>query len=96
MTTPLDPSIVSTPLGTQEVLPIEMASETVMVLKMTALPPAPFTPSAACLARPSMCTLHGVTWLHVEQMPTCDFAKSSRVKPTACNMARPCYPSSHD
>src|SRR6187402_373536 len=36
-----------------------------------------------------MCTLHGVTWLHVEQTPTCDFAKSARVKPTACNIARP-------
>ena len=36
-----------------------------------------------------MCTLHGVTWLHVEQTPTCDFAKSARVKPTACSIARP-------
>src|SRR5688572_15225639 len=36
-----------------------------------------------------MCTLQGVTWLHVEQTPTCDFAKSARVKPTACNIARP-------
>jgi hypothetical protein len=36
-----------------------------------------------------MCTLHGVTWLHVEHTPTCDFAKSARVKPTACNIARP-------
>src|SRR4029450_5683851 len=40
-------------------------------------------------ASASMCTLHGVTWLHVEHTPTCDFAKSARVKPTACNMARP-------
>ena len=30
-------------------------------------------PSAACRASASMCTLHGVTWLHVEQTPTCDF-----------------------
>ena len=33
--------------------------------------------------------LHGVTWLQVEQMPTCGLAKSARVKPTACSMARP-------
>jgi hypothetical protein len=33
--------------------------------------------------------LHGVTWLHVEQTPICGFLKSSRVKPTACSIARP-------
>ena len=54
-------------------VPIEMPSETVMVLKIEALPPAPFTPSAAWRARTSMCTLHGVTWLQVEHTPTCDF-----------------------
>ena len=46
-------------------------------------------PSAACRASSSMCTLHGVTWLQVEQMPICGLAKSSRVKPTACSIARP-------
>ena len=70
-------------------VPIEMASDTVMVLKMIGLPPAPVTPSAAWRASPSMWTLHGVTWLHVEQTPTWDFLKSSRVKPTACSIARP-------
>ncbi len=42
-------------------VPIEMPSDTVMVLKITALPPAAFAPSAACRASSSMCTLHGVT-----------------------------------
>ncbi len=70
-------------------VPIEIASDTVMVLKITGLAPAPLTPSAAWRASASMCTLHGVTWLHVEQTPTCDFAKSARVKPTACSIARP-------
>ena len=54
-----------------------------------ARPPAALAPAAACRARSSMCTLHGVTWLHVEQTPICGFAKSSRVKPTACSIARP-------
>ena len=36
-----------------------------------------------------MWTLHGVTWLHVEQTPTWDFLKSSRVNPTAWSIARP-------
>src|SRR5688572_90031 len=70
-------------------VPIEIASDTVIVLKITGLAPAPLTPDAACSASPSMCTLHGVTWLHVEQTPTWDLAKSARVKPTACSIARP-------
>ena len=70
-------------------VPIEMPSDTVMVLKITALPPAAFAPAAACRASSSMCTLHGVTWLQVEQMPICGLAKSARVKPTACSIARP-------
>jgi hypothetical protein len=70
-------------------VPIEIASDTVMVLKITGLPPALVTPAAASLDRPSMWTLQGVTWLHVEQTPICDFLKSSRVNPTACSIARP-------
>src|SRR5688572_6055945 len=35
-----------------------------------------------------MCMLHGVTMLHVDATPTCDFLKSSAVNPTACNIAR--------
>ena len=66
-----------------------MPSDTVMVLKITDLAPAASTPAAAALASWSMCMLHGVTWLHVEQTPTCGLAKSARVNPTACSMARP-------
>ena len=69
-------------------VPMEMPSEMVMVLKMIALPPAVFAPASACRASWSMCMLHGVTMLQVEAMPTCDFLKSSRLKPTAWSMAR--------
>ncbi len=41
--------------------PIEMPSDTVMVLKITALAPAPSAPAAAALANWSMCMLQGVT-----------------------------------
>ena len=70
-------------------VPIEMPSDTVMVLKMTLFAPAASTPAAAARARSSMCTLHGVTWLHVEQTPTTGREKSSRENPTACSIARP-------
>ena len=69
-------------------VPIEMPSEMVMVLKMTALPPAAFTPVSASRASSSMCMLQGVTMLQVDAMPICGFLKSSRVKPTACSIAR--------
>ena len=64
-------------------VPIEMPSETVIVLKMSALPPAAFAPLAASRARTSMWMLQGVTWLQVEAMPICESAKSSFAKPTA-------------
>ena len=64
-------------------VPIEMPSEMVMVLKISALPPAAFALAAASRARPSMWMLHGVTWLQVDAMPICDFLKSSCSKPTA-------------
>jgi hypothetical protein len=35
-----------------------------------------------------MCILQGVTIDHVLAIPTCGFAKSSRLKPTACSIAR--------
>src|ERR1043165_8857896 len=69
-------------------VPIEMPSLTVMVLKMTALPPALSAPVAAALARPLMCMLHGVTIAQVEAMPICGLVKSSTVKPTGYSMAR--------
>ncbi len=69
-------------------VPMEMPSETVMVLKMIALPPAASAPPAASRARRSICMLQGVTMLQVEAMPIWDFLKSRLVNPTACSMAR--------
>src|ERR1022692_372275 len=63
-------------------------SETVMVPKMTDLPPAASAPAPASRASWSMCMLHGVTMLHVEAMPTTGLAKSWSVKPTARSMER--------
>src|SRR5579863_3580816 len=68
--------------------PIEMPSDTVMVLKMMALPPASFAPFSASSASLSMCMLHGVTLLQVEAMPMSGFLKSSGLNPTGYNMAR--------
>jgi hypothetical protein len=69
-------------------VPIEMPSEMVMVLNITALPSALLTPTAAASASLLMCILHGVTMLQVDATPICGFLKSSLLKPTACNMAR--------
>ena len=69
-------------------VPMEMPSDTVMVLKMTLLAPASSAPMAAASASASMCMLHGVTMLHVEAMPTCGLPKSSDAKPTGRSMAR--------
>src|SRR5258705_3238425 len=68
--------------------PIEIPSDTVIVLKVTLLPPALSAASAAILARPSICMLQGVRLLHVEAMPTWGLRKSSSTKPTARSMAR--------
>jgi hypothetical protein len=62
--------------------PIEMPSETLMVLNTIALPPASFAPFSASSASLSMCMLHGVTMLHVDAMPTMGFLKSSGLNPT--------------
>ncbi len=64
-------------------VPMEMPSDTVMVLKMSGAPPACCTPLLAMRASSSMCMLHGVTSLHVLAMPTIGFLKSSSVKPTS-------------
>src|SRR5271167_3695899 len=63
-------------------------SETVIVPKMIALPPAASAPAAATRANSSMCMLHGVTMLHVEAIPTMGFLKSSSLNPTARSMER--------
>ena len=49
--------------------PIEMPSETVMVLNSTLLAPAASTPAAASRASSARCMLHGVTFAQVEAMP---------------------------
>ena len=69
-------------------VPIEMPSDTVMVLKVTALAPCASTPAAAKRASSSMCMLQGVRLLQVEAMPTCGFSKSASLNPTACSIAR--------
>ena len=69
-------------------VPIEMPSDMVMVLNITALPFALSTPVAAESASLLICILQGVTMLQVEAIPICGFLKSSFLKPTACNIAR--------
>ena len=69
-------------------VPIEIPSEIVMVLNITALPLAWSTPAPAASANLLICMLQGVTMLQVEAMPICGFLKSSLLKPTACSMAR--------
>ena len=63
-------------------VPMEMPSEMVMVLKMTALPPALSMPIADSRARVSICMLHGVTMLQVDATPTIDLLKSLSLNPT--------------
>src|ERR1700738_3787463 len=69
-------------------VPIEIPSEIVIVLKMIDFPPASSMPLAASLANWSICTLHGVTMLHVDATPTIDFWKSSFLNPTGYNIPR--------
>ena len=52
-------------------MPIEMPSETVMVLNSTLLPPAASTPAQLSRASSSMCMLQGVRFAQVEAMPIC-------------------------
>ena len=63
-----------TSLETREYLipfvPIDIPSETLIVLKIMDLPPELFAPSAAASANRLICILQGVTMLHVEAIPT--------------------------
>ncbi len=63
-------------------VPIEMPSETVIVSKIIALPPAALAPASASRASWSICMLQGVTMLQVDAIPTRGFLKSSGLKPT--------------
>src|SRR5258707_13127733 len=69
-------------------VPIEIPSETVIVLKMIDFPPASSMPLAASLANWSICTLHGVTMLHVVATPTIDFWKASFLNQKADKILR--------
>ena len=68
--------------------PMEMPSDTVMVLNRTALPPAASAPAIASVASSLMCMLQGVRLAQVEAMPICGFSKSASWNPTARSMAR--------
>ena len=76
---PCPPTTVSiesaiTSLDTNEyripLVPIDIPSDTVMVLNITALEPALSAPFAAASASLSICILQGVTMLQVEATPT--------------------------
>src|SRR5215470_7266677 len=69
-------------------VPMEMPSDTVMVLKSTLLPPAASMPLQASRANSPMWALHGVRLPQVEATPICGLPKSASWKPTARNMAR--------
>src|SRR3954471_18144119 len=69
-------------------VPMLMPSETVIVPKIIALPPAALAPASASMASLSMCMLHGVTMLQREAMPMTGFLKSSSVKPTGRSIDR--------
>ena len=69
-------------------VPMLMPSETVIVPKMMALPPAALAPASAATASLSMCMLHGVTMLQSDAMPTMGFLKSSSVNPTGRSIDR--------
>lgn len=69
-------------------VPMEMPSEIVMVLNITAFPPAALVAFSLCRARSLMCMLQGVTMAQVDAMPIWGFLKSSSVKPTGWSMAR--------
>src|ERR1700727_561745 len=69
-------------------VPMEMPSDTVMVLNVTAFAPAPSAPAATSRASSSICILQCVKLLHVDATPTCGFSKSASPKPTARSIDR--------
>ena len=68
--------------------PIEMPSDTAMVMNSMGKPPAARTPSLALRASRSSERLHGVTSFQEDATPTWGLPQSSSVMPTARNMAR--------
>ena len=87
-TASIESAIIS--LETKEYLipsePIEIPSETVIVLKLTAFPPFLSIVLLATFAKSLICILHGVTMLHVEAIPICGLWKSLSLKPTALSI----------
>ena len=67
-------------------VPIEIPSETVIVLNVTALHPELLTESSTISAREFRCILHGVTLAPSEAIPTIDFSKSSSLNPAPRNI----------
>ena len=68
--------------------PIEMPSDTAMVMNSSGNPPASRTPSFDRLASRSSGMLQGVTSFHDDATPTCGLSQSSSVIPTARSIAR--------
>ena len=58
-------------------VPIEMPSDTAMVLNSTGVPPASRMPFFTCSARARRCTLQGVTSVHVLATPMKGFSRSA-------------------
>ena len=69
-------------------VPIEMPSDTAMVVNSRGKPPATRTPSLAALARRDSGRLQGVTSFHEEAIPTWDRPQSPSPIPTARSIAR--------
>ena len=69
-------------------VPIEMPSDTAIVLNSTGVPPASRMPALTCSASARRCTLQGVTSVHVLATPTSGFSRSASVKPAPLSMAR--------
>ena len=72
--------------------PIEMPSDTAMVMNSIGNPPASRTPTLDRLASRSSGMLHGVTSFHDDATPTCGLSQSSSVIPTARSIARASRP----
>ncbi len=68
--------------------PMEMPSDTAMVMNSNGKPPESRTPDLARWARRARGRLHGVTSFHDDATPICGLSQSSSVMPTARSMAR--------
>ncbi len=69
-------------------VPMEIPSDTAMVLYSIGVPPAARIPAFTRSESRRRWKLQGMTSIHVLATPTIGFVKSSSVKPTAFNIAR--------